>query len=332
MKRRRLLSRVLILLAVTLAVTTPQAATSQARADEPALRDIAFASGPDNIQQRAMFYAPKSETPVPLIVALHTWSGDYTQQYHKAIGEWCLKNGWAYIHPNFRGPNWKPEATGSPLVIADVVSAVDYVKKTANIDAESIYLVGVSGGGYTSLLMAGQHPDIWAGVSVWVPIYDLTAWYEQGQYQEDMVKSCGGKPGDSPEVDEQYRLRSPRTYLANAKGVRLHINAGIRDGHEGSVPVSHSLLAFNKVADEKDHVTAEEIKHFVEKIAVPKHLQGDFANPTDEANATYGEKQPLFRRESGNASVTIFDGGHELVPDAAIAWFLSLEAAKKAAK
>ena len=29
------------------------------------------------------------------------------------------------------------------------------------------------------MLMAGRHPDIWAGVSAWVPISDLKAWYHE---------------------------------------------------------------------------------------------------------------------------------------------------------
>lgn len=278
------------------------------------LRDIEYLSAADDTMQRAMFFSPQTDKPVPLIVALHTWSGDYQQQHHQAIAEWCMKNGWAYIHPNFRGPNKRPEATGSTLVVKDIVSAVEHARRSAKIDASAVFLVGTSGGGYTCLVMAGKHPELWAGVSAWVPISDLKAWYEQDQYREDLVKSCGGAPGDSPEVDEQYRQRSPLTYLANAKGVRLHVNAGIRDGHEGSVPVSHSLLAFNKVAEEKDRIALDDIDDFVEDIAVPDHLR----EAIDDA--TYGENRPLFRRTSGTATVTIFDGGHEILPNAAIAW------------
>lgn len=35
---------------------------------------------------------------------------------------------------------------------------------------------------------------------------------------------------------------------------------------------------------------------------------------------SFGKKQPLFRRASASAVVTIFDGGHEIVPGAALAW------------
>lgn len=287
------------------------------------LKEIRYTTSADNTEQPAMFYAPESQEAVPLVVALHTWSGDYKQGFHKAVERWCMEKGWAYIHPNFRGPNNRPEATGSELVVKDIVSAVEYAKHTANIDRSSIFLVGTSGGGYTALLMAGQHPEIWAGVSAWVPISDLKAWHGQGRYVGDMVKSCGGAPGDSLAVDNEYTQRSPITYLKNAKGLTLHINAGINDGHTGSVPISHSLFAFNEVAATKDRLSDEEITFFVEKADVPPHLKVELSDPS------YGRKHPLFRRESGNATVTIFQGGHELVASAAVAWFEELYNASK---
>jgi len=282
------------------------------------VKEVFFVSSADNTKQPAMFYVPPSTNPVPLMVVLHTWSGDYKQELQNAMEQWCIENGWAYLHPDFRGPNKRPEATGSELVIKDIVSAVAYAKKTANVDGSSVYLMGTSGGGYTALLMAGRHPELWAGVSAWVPISDLKAWHAQGRYVPDLLKSCGGAPGDSEAVDEEYRKRSPLTYLANAKGLPIHINAGIQDGHTGSVPVSHSLLAFNKLADPEDQLSAEEIRFFVEKIEVPPHLKTDISDPS------YGERKPLFRRTSDGATVTIFDGGHELVADAATGWIQRL--------
>ena len=109
-------------------------------------KEIKYQSSADQSEQPAMFYAPVSKKPVPLMVALHTWSGNYKQKYHKAIEQWCIKHGWAYIHPDFRGPNNRPEATGSKLVVADIVSAVEYAKKSTQIDHSAIYLVGTSGG------------------------------------------------------------------------------------------------------------------------------------------------------------------------------------------
>ncbi len=292
------------------------------------LLDIQYLSSADNAPQHAMFFAPESNTPVPLLVALHTWSGDYTQDTQKALSDWCMENGWAYIHPDFRGPNVRPEATGSELVIGDIVSAVEYAKRNARIDSSGIFLAGASGGGYTALLMAGRHPEIWAGVSAWVPISDLTAWHHESKsagntYYQNIAASCGGTPGESAVIDEQYRLRSPLTWLANAKTVKLDINAGVNDGHTGSVPISHSLRAFNAVAASEDRLSSEDIQFFVEKAAVPPHLVKEIIDPG------YGEKRPLFRASSGNVTVTIFQGGHEMVPDAALSWISVIYESRK---
>ncbi|MBT3540945.1 MAG: prolyl oligopeptidase family serine peptidase [Opitutae bacterium] len=254
------------------------------------------------------------------MVALHTWSGNYKQKYHKAIEQWCIKHGWAYIHPDFRGPNNRPEATGSKLVVADIVSAVEYARKTTQVDHSAIYLVGTSGGGYTALVMAGHHPEIWAGVSAWVPISDLAAWHAQGKHVEALEKSCGGAPGDSPAVNAEYAKRSPITFLSNAKGTTLHLHAGIK---EKIVPISHSLLAFNELAAAKDRIPKEDITYFVKKRKVPPNLQ------TAPPDPSYGKEQPLFTRKSGNATVTIFDGGHKLVPTAATAWIQQVYNEKK---
>ena len=285
------------------------------------IKEIKYQSSADSSLQPALFYKPKqSQKPVPLLVGLHTWSGQYKQNMSIPYGKWCIENDWVFVHPHFRGPNWTTEATGSELVIADIVSAVDYAKSKANVDTSRIYLIGVSGGGYTSLLMAARAPHIWAGVSAWVPISDLEAWYNECRvlncsHADDIVQSCGGEPGIDPAVDLQYKKRSPITYLDQSLDIPLDINAGIRDGHHsGGVPISHSLKAFNLVADEKDRISDEEIGYFNEKAEVPPHLKQDLKDPV------YGLKQPLFRRTSGNARITIFDGGHGIIYEAALTW------------
>tara|TARA_Y100001934_G_C12372597_1_gene787311 strand:+ start:124 stop:1053 length:930 start_codon:yes stop_codon:yes gene_type:complete len=284
------------------------------------VREVSIKSSLDGSKQPAYFFAPETAKPVPLIVILHSWSADYRQKLHQPIQDHCAKKGWAYIHPNFRGPNRNPQATGSDLAVQDVLDAVAYASKHAKVDEKRILLVGTSGGGYMSLLMAGRAPEVWAGVSAWVPISDLTAWHRETKarnmkYYRDIEKSCGGAPGKSKEVDLQYKRRSPLTHLPEAKGVvNLDINAGILDGHKGSVPVNHSLLAFNVVADKADQLTPRQIEEIVRTAKIPESLEKPIEDPG------YGKKKPLFRRISGKARVTLFDGGHELVSSAALDW------------
>jgi len=290
-----------------------------AHAETKGLSEVKVPSSADDSLQWTRFFAPSSEEPVPLVVILHSWSANWKQTLHRPIEDYCVKKGWAYLHPDFRGPNRRPQATGSALVVSDIVDAVEYACKQTKVDRKRIFLIGTSGGGYTSLVMAGKRPGLWAGVSAWVPISDLRAWHKEckskgRKYFRDIELSCGGAPGSSPEVDREYANRSPLTFLKKAKGLNLSINAGILDGHKGSVPISHSLLAFNEVAEEKDRLPMEDVAYFTEKAKVPPPLLREIKDPS------YGKKAPLFRRTSGSATVTIFQGGHELVASAALAW------------
>ncbi len=187
------------------------------------------------------------------------------------------------------------------------------------MDTTRIYLVGSSGGGYTALLVLGQHPEQWAGVSAWVPITDLAAWYSQTaaagrKYAQDIMNACGGQPGESPVIDQEYRTRSPMTYLSPAIKTPVDINAGIHDGHSGSVPVSHSLHAFNALSHQQDQISEEHIENIVTQRAVPDSLNAAVYD------SVYGLKQPLFRRSSDNVRITLFEGGHEIIPYAALTW------------
>lgn len=283
-----------------------------------AVQEISYWSQADSTQQPALFYDSGSEHAKPLLVGLHTWSGDYRQTSSVPYANWCLQKDWVLVHPNFRGPNNRPEATGSELVVGDILSAVDYALENANVDTNRIYLIGSSGGGYTSLLMAGKTPQVWAGISAWVPIVDLKAWYyesleRQNKYAQDIVQSCGGPPGASDSVDAEYYKRSP-IHVLSAAAMPLDINAGIYDGHIGSVPISHSLRAFNAVAAPADTLDRQTMIFFEQQAHVPKHLQWQSTDPF------YGEKPVLFRRMSRNARISLFEGGHDMIPNAALHW------------
>ena len=282
------------------------------------VRAIEYLSSADNTMQPSLFYDPGGDTPKPLLIALHSWSGDYTQA-NPDYGHWCIAKGWVLMHPNFRGVNQQPEACGSELVVQDILSAVEYAKKNCKIDSNRIYLIGTSGGGYASLLMAGRAPEIWAGVSAWCPIYDLQAWHSETelrklQYTDMIEKVCGGRPGTSAAVDEQYRIRSASAWLTKARNVNLSINTGITDGHTGSVPVSQTLKAFNAVASAKDKISEAIISEMVKSPEMPATLKQEIDD------VLYRSKPALFRRVSGTAQVTIFQGGHDIIFEAGLRW------------
>lgn len=286
----------------------------------PGIEKISICSSIDRSEQPALFYSPSKNEPVPLLVSLHTWSADYLYP-EPFYAHWCKKREWALIRPNFRGPNNRPEACGSELSVADVVDAVNEARNKANIAPERIYLAGVSGGAHAALLIAGRHPQIWAAVSAWCPIFSLANWHAEhrggGQpdnYARNLESACGGPPEAGLEVSEQYRRRSPAHWLSRARGVPIDINAGIRDGHQGSVPVSHSLGAYNLLSDEGKQISHATISALAAKPEVPAEYRWPGTDPL------YVRGPVLYRQTSEHARVSLFQGGHEIFPEAAFAW------------
>ncbi len=283
-----------------------------------AVQKTTYLSSADNTMQPTLFYKPKGDKSVPLLVALHTWSSDYLQP-EPAYAEWCMAKGWAFIHPDFRGPNNTPEACGSELVIKDILSAVDYARQNANVDPDRIYLVGVSGGGYAAMLMAGRAPQLWAGVSAWCGIFDLKDWYHQTLarklgYADMIARCCGGIPGTNAEVDAQFRTRSASSSFHQAGGLPMDLNTGIFDGHKGSVPTSQSLEAFNCLAAPGDRIAAADVTSITDEAKIPDSLKTEINDPL------YSRGKALMRRTSGNTRVTVMEAGHVILFEAALAW------------
>jgi pimeloyl-ACP methyl ester carboxylesterase len=233
--------------------------------------------------------------------------------------EWCKRNGWAFVHPDFRGWSNRPEAAGSSLVVRDILDAVKFALHEGCVDARRVYMVGSSGGGMMALLMAGIAPEFWAGVSAWVPVTDLGEWFLETQsrepgYTADLLSILGGNPATDKKAALEASKRSPLTYLPAAKGIPIDICGGITDGHTGSVPLTHSLRAFNVLAQPRGRISQPDIDFMVKNQEVPITLRYGGEDPA------YGKKKVLLRRSSGNARITVFQGGHEIIYEAALNW------------
>lgn len=317
----------LMLTAAALVVAEPKTARRPSAAEqrEKALKiAVDVKSSLDGEIQKVIFWKPEepeADKPVarPLLVFLHSWSGGFEQGLPWI--EQARKRGWILVAPDFRGPNNRPEACASDLAAQDILDAVNHARHNARIDDLRIYLVGGSGGGHMALVMAGRAPQLWAGVSAWVPISDLAAWHEESltrknNYAKMLEASCGGAPG--PLTMQEYRKRSPLFHLAAAKHVPLDINAGIHDGHTGSVPVSHTLHAFNALATAaklpEKIIPDAQIDFMVREQKIPAEIAGEREDDPER------QKAVLFRRTAGSTRVTIFEGGHDSESDAAVAW------------
>ncbi|GAB4157907.1 MAG: hypothetical protein Tsb009_35080 [Planctomycetaceae bacterium] len=301
------------------------APTNVIAAGKPAkLSTIRVTSSLDKTAQPSMFWAPDSakSKATPLLVFLHSWSGDYRQNNSK----WFLaarKQGWMFLHPNFRGRNDHPEACGSKKARQDILDAMDWVFENYKVNSSRVYLAGTSGGGHMTMLMAAYFPNRFSAASAWVGISDLAEWYrfhtrtgKPGRYARMIIASLNGPPGKSEKIDKDYRSRSPIFHLHRVGKLPLDLNAGVRDGKTGSVPIMHTLNAFNVIARAGKHrtISQQEIDQLWKTGKLTKPRPEDIAN-----DKSYGRKI-LLRRHAGPARVTIFDGGHEGLVNPSITW------------
>jgi len=206
------------------------------------IEEIVCLSSRDGSPEPVLFYHPGGETPVPLVVGLHTWSHDRYNQVDGML-PFCRERGWGLLLPEFRGPNLVSnprarQAAGSSVAVQDIIDGVELVSGRYPIDRNAVFLLGGSGGGHTSLLAAASAPALWRGVSSWVPITDLAAWHDQNpEYAHHVAACCGGIPGTSVEVDREYRERSPIFKIEALSEVTLSLHHGRFDP---VVPYSHS--------------------------------------------------------------------------------------------
>jgi hypothetical protein len=110
------------------------------------VRPVKYPASIDGSEQPMQAFTARSKEKRPLLVGLHTWSGDYKQTGGEVVdARWCMEQDWHFIHPDFRGPNRTPDACGSEKVVQDIVDGVKYMQNNHHVDTDRIYLVGLNG-------------------------------------------------------------------------------------------------------------------------------------------------------------------------------------------
>ncbi|MCY1723062.1 GDSL-type esterase/lipase family protein [Prolixibacteraceae bacterium Z1-6] len=288
---------------------------------------VEIKSSIDGKNQDAYFYASKSKTPKPLIISLHTWSGDYTQKDH--LTKEILARDWNYIHPDFRGPNKTPESTGSTLVISDIEDAIQFALQNTNTNPEEVHIIGVSGGGFATLsaFMNIQYPV--KSFSAWAPISDLEAWYWESvgrkqKYADDIIRATST---DSIFNREEATKRSPLKQEFQQelrKNAKLFIYEGIHDGYTGSVPITHSINMYNRLVGELKFGSSN-LNQIMPSASSDSSLVSEkeiIDLLSKRLNPSYNKRNKLFdrniylSRKFENIQLTIFEGGHEQLPQA----------------
>ncbi|WP_051231620.1 alpha/beta hydrolase family protein [Stutzerimonas azotifigens] len=291
----------------------------------PEVEQIEVPSSADGSAQKALYYDSGSEQEKPLLLVLHSWSTNYLQNIDIPIAQFAVANDWVFMHPDFRGQNdGRPESTGSKLAISDMEDALDYAREHANIDESRIYLLGYSGGAMNALHLASRHPDVFAGVSIWVPVYDLVSWHawneaQQAKYAGEIAEACGGAPEEGSEAYDACVERSPRTYVPDAAGkLRILIAHGIGDQ---TVPPDQALHVFNDLAEEEDRIPQEQIDQVLETREIPPALSERSTHDRYQfPRFAEADADILLHLQSGPAELVLFDGEHDMLYRPGLDW------------
>ncbi len=298
-------------------------ANKQPTAPQPAIWPAGFeivdiSSPIDGTLQKA-YFRPASASNRPLAVVLHTWSNDYTQRQHSLAEETAARN-WNYIHPDFRGQNVQPEGCCSEKALSDIDAAIAFALRETHANPDSVHILGASGGGYATLCHFMKGAQSAASYSAWVPISDLTAWYAEsrgrGNKYAGEILACTDS-GDILDV-EKARSRSPMFMpmpMGKLQHATLNIFAGIHDGYTGSVPITQSLRFYNRVLETHGVPDAKQVSDAEMEYLLRTRTSPDKAAPAD----SIGSRPVLFQRSRRNIRVAIFEGGHEMVDEAALA-------------
>ena len=153
--------------------------------------------------------------------------------------------------------------------------------------------------------------------SAWASIADLVAWYNEStlrenKYAANILDCTGSAVKLNVEIAQQ---RSPLywpTPLGKLPHTSLSIYAGVYDGIQGSVPITHSINFYNKlladtgVTDTSVYVTAHEKLKLLE-----------FRKPLGGFGSIAARKICLFK-EFGTIQLTIFEGNHEMLTEFAL--------------
>lgn len=268
----------------------------------------------DNIQ-KAYFYKSKSNKPVPLIVSLHTWSGYYSQ--NDELAKTCKQKDLNYIHPDFRGANWTKNACCSKFALSDIDDAITFAIENSNVDTSKIFVIGASGGGYATLSTFMKSKHNISKFSAWASISDLIAWHNESKirnsnYADNILKCTASENGLNIVNAKQKSPIYWNTPTEKLKNTELYIYAGIYDGIQGSVPITHSINFYNKLLTD---LSVSDTLKYVSDIEKLKLLE--FRKPLGDYGSI-DDRKIYLKRKYENLSLIIFEGNHEMLTEFAL--------------
>jgi dipeptidyl aminopeptidase/acylaminoacyl peptidase len=154
--------------------------------------------------------APGGTAPALVIVHGHLPAGVNGAATVEGVAKRYSDRGYIALAISMRG--WRPSGGADDCALqqsADVVQAVEWIKRRPAVDAAHVGLIGFSKGGQNALLAAARGADVRAVVAYYAPT-DLARWKattDREETKQYIARLCEPPPGVGP--------RSPATRAAD---------------------------------------------------------------------------------------------------------------------
>ncbi|HEU5288712.1 MAG TPA: S9 family peptidase, partial [Candidatus Limnocylindria bacterium] len=187
--------------------------------------------GADGREIPALLYVPYTEairggSPPPAVVHVHGGPTGQHLRWWDRHSQYFANNGYVVLAPNIRGSTGygrefqeanRGDWGGKDL--RDVVLGAQWLAKQGIADPKRIGVYGGSYGGFMTLMVLTQAPDVWAaGVSIvgvvsWKTLWETT----RGDLKDYLERELG----DPAKAADLYRDRSPLTHVSKIKAPLL---------------------------------------------------------------------------------------------------------------
>jgi len=229
-----------------------------------------YRSNVDDSVQRYMLIQPYDADPynaLPLVVVIRP----FIENLHPFLASPQLARYWsltyaAYMANTYQVNIMMPEArmyVNEPMtdvVESEILQAIEHVQSTVNIDKQRIFLHGNCSAGFRCLMLACRHPQLFAAVGLYAPVYEMkarTSW-EVATVPKEQLKKLSHTPMalhyDPLDTHSPYRMYE--TLINDAKRKRLPLQVTHSD---------HSGLHYNVL------LVGDEMFRFFQQVQIDQH-------------------------------------------------------------
>lgn len=228
---------------------------------------------------------PSSKGTHPLLLVPHGGPiGIFDHEFFNSMTQYFVANGYAVLRVNYRGSGGFGEefeeagkGEWGGLMLEDLSQVTSSITQRSDIDASRVCSVGMSYGGYASLMMAIQHPSIFNCVVSIAGVTDIPLFLNSPnptQRQDIWLREYVGDGVDEYEV---LRDISP-LYKADELERPVYLIHGQEDEIVDVEHLHRMRLMLEKYGKTYEWYVYPEMKHAIEDVALKRELYASVLN------------------------------------------------------